>query len=92
MKNLAYVVNATTEYGIAGLFDAVAEPRYFATRDNAVDHAKNLTGAKEVNGRFEGEWEPCNELFLAANGPDMERKRVVATVETVTIDEIEASL
>lgn len=84
---LAYQVSYVTEYRDGRIETNNAHTRFFATRDNAVAHAKYLTDADvENNGVFVGEWVTRFASMLVPE--DQEEMRVTATVETVTLDEI----
>jgi hypothetical protein len=100
MINLAYQVSYTTEYRAAptfvGDYDERTETnemhtRFFATREQAVIHARFLTNdAPENNGVFISEWTAYGAGII---DPDyLEERRVTATIETVTIQEIADSL
>lgn len=90
-SNLAYQVSYTTEYRDGRIDTHDMHTRFFAARENAVAHAKHLTNdAIENDGVFMGEWITPGVGII---DPEyLEEIRVTATVETVTIEEIEASL
>lgn len=90
ITKLAYQVAYTTEYQDGRVETHDEQTRFFATRDQAIAHAQHLTSATENNGIFVGEWVTPFASMIAPE--DLEEIRVTATIETVTLDEIEASL
>lgn len=88
---LAYKTSYINEYDDGRIVDRDEHTRFFATREQAVAHAQYLTdNATEMNGVFTGEWmTPYAEML---EPEDRQTFRVIATVETVTLDEIEAQL
>jgi hypothetical protein len=93
--NLAYQVSYATEYRDGHIETHDEQTRFFATREQAVAHAKHLTGdrepiGREYNGVFVSEWVTPYAAILAPE--DAEEIRVTAIIETVTLDEIEESL
>lgn len=90
-SKLAYEVSYTTEYRDGRIETNDMHTRYFAAREYAVSHARSITDdAKEQNGVFVGEW---FMPYASMIDPEYnEEIRVTATVATVTINEIEASL
>lgn len=88
---LAYQVSYMTQYLDGRIEHHDEQTRFFATRPQAVAHARHLTGnATEYNGVFTGAWiKPFAGIIDPA---ELEEMRVTATIETVTLDEIEASL
>lgn len=88
---LAYQVTYTTEFQDGRIETNDMHTRYFATREYAVSHAQHITdGARDNNGVFAGEWVTPYASIIAPE--DQEKIRVTATISTVTINEIEASL
>lgn len=91
---LAYQVSYTTEYRDGRVETHDPHTKFFATRQQAVAHARSLTGASENNGVFVSDWLP-NWLisFLHDDESDLVQDlRITAIVETVILDEIEATL
>jgi hypothetical protein len=90
-SKLAYQVSYTTEYRDGHIEDHDMHTKFFATREQAVSHARHLTNdAADINGVFAGEWVTPFGGIIAAE--DAEEIRVTATIVTVTISEIEESL
>lgn len=88
---LAYQVSYTTEYRDGRVDSQDMHTRFFATRERAIAYAQHLTDAStESNGVFVGEWITPFAGIIAPE--DLEEIRVTATIETVTLDEIEAAL
>jgi hypothetical protein len=88
---LAYQVSYITEYRDGRSIETHDDQtRFFATREQAVAHAQHLTGsARDNNGVFVGEWVTP---FAGIVVDEFDAIRVIAIVETVTLDEIEESL
>lgn len=90
ITKLAYQVSYTTEYRDGRIETHNMHTRFFATRNQAVAHAQHLTDTTTENsGVFVGEWLSPYLSFLYQAAEEI---RVTATIETVTLDEIEVSL
>lgn len=100
MTDLVYSATLTIENRKGETFSS--ETLYFATRERAVAYAEHNTHASDNNGEFVGEWK--NDWLLTSHflGEDEMKNstwdtidtavRTKVNVETVTLEEIEASL
>lgn len=80
-----YQVSYITEYRDGRIETNDQHTRTFATRQQAVAHARHIThDAAESNGIFQSEWiEPFSTFF---DPNDIEEIRITATLTAVTID------